>query len=91
MRLRSFIFFEAGEIFCFLIFLGSEKSILFLQLWFACRLVAAAKCVCFCALGYSTFIVHLTEESRCFISCNVAKMSVSFGKSANTNFLKSPL
>lgn len=42
-------------------------------------------------IGYVIFIVHLTEVSRCFICCSMANISVSLGRSANTNFLKSSL
>ena len=45
-----FFFRRAGKFFYSIFF--RETSTLFLQLWFACRLVAAAKCVCLCALAF---------------------------------------
>ncbi len=50
---RSGIFsFSEGQENFFIQFFFRETSTLFLQLWFACRLVAAAKCVCLCALAF---------------------------------------
>ena len=48
---RVFFLFQKGRKF-FLFNFFRETSTLFLQLWFACRLVAAAKCVCLCALAF---------------------------------------
>ena len=46
-----FFFFQKGrKIFYSFFFWGT--STLFMQLWFACWLVAAAKCVCLCALAF---------------------------------------
>src|SRR5690606_41431632 len=48
---RVFFLFQKGrKIFLFNFF--RETSTLFLQLWLVCRLVAAAKCVCLCALAF---------------------------------------
>jgi hypothetical protein len=48
--LGIFTFSEGQEIFLFNFL--RETSTLFLQLWFVCRLVAVAKCVCLCALAF---------------------------------------
>lgn len=46
-----FFFFQKGRKIFYSFFFGGTST-LFLQLWFACWLVAAAKCVCLCALAF---------------------------------------
>ena len=51
LRVRVFFHFRRAGKFFYSIFFR-ETSTLFLQLWLVCRLVAAAKCVCLCALAF---------------------------------------
>ena len=46
-----FFFFQKGRKIFYSFFFGKTRT-LFLQLWFACWLVAAAKCVCLCVSAF---------------------------------------